>query len=396
MKKVLLTLSVALLSLGAFAQGPEDFFPGWYFGAKGGISLTAGETHANNLLSPRAALDFGYQFTPVFGLRLEASAWEGKGALPRYEELYKFNFGQLNLDGTFDLCNLFGKYKYNRAVNPYLFAGIGFNTRFNNKEALAVREDFPEKNWLWESPVLSFTGRFGLGCDFRLSNAVALTLEVADNVLTDHFNSKVGDAWTLFGGTVDFDYQLTALAGLKFSFGAAKKRAAALAAAEAAAAEAAAAAAAKAAADKAAAEKAAAEKAAAEKAAAEKAAAERAAAEKAAAEAARAKARAAVENVYFTINKYNINPSEVEKIDHIIAVMKQYPEAVVSITGYADKATGTAKRNLFLSEQRAAVVCQALLDAGIAQDRITTNYYGDTKQVSEVPEENRVSICVTR
>ena len=395
MKKVFLTLSLALLSLGAFAQSAEDFFPGWFLGAKGGISLTAGETHATNLLSPRAALNVGYQFTPVFGLRAEASAWEGKGALPNYAELYKFNFGQLNLDGLFDLCNLFGKYKYNRLLNPYLFAGIGLNTRFNNAEAQAIKTDFPEKNWLWDDPVLSFCGRFGLGTDIRLADGVALTLELADNVLTDHFNSKVGDAWTLFGGVVDFDYQLTAMAGLKFSFGAAKRRAA-LAAAEAAAAEAAALAAAKAAADKAAAEKAALERAAAEKAAAEKAAAEKLAAEKAAAEAARAKARAAVENVYFTIDKYVINPSEVEKIEHIIAVMKQYPEAVVSLTGYADKFTGTAKRNLFLSEKRAEVVCQALLDAGISQDRITTNYYGDTKQVSEVPEENRVTICVTR
>ena len=395
MKKVFLTLSLALLSLGAFAQSAEDFFPGWFLGAKGGISLTAGETHANNLLSPRAALNVGYQFTPVFGLRAEASAWEGKGAIPNFAELYKFNFGQLNLDGLFDLCNLFGKYKYNRLLNPYLFAGIGLNTRFNNAEAQAIKTDFPEKNWLWDNPVLSFCGRFGLGTDIRLTDGVALTLELADNVLTDHFNSKVGDAWTLFGGVVDFDYQLTAMAGLKFSFGAAKRRAA-LAAAEAAAAEAAALAAAKAAADKAAAEKAALERAAAEKAAAEKAAAEKLAAEKAAAEAARAKARAAVENVYFTIDKYVINPSEVEKIDHIIAVMKQYPEAVVSLTGYADKFTGTAKRNLFLSEKRAEVVCQALLDAGISQDRITTNYYGDTKQVSEVPEENRVTICVTR
>jgi len=349
MKKVFLTLSLVLLSLGAFAQSADQFFPGWYLGAKGGISLTAGETHANNLLSPRAALDLGYQFTPVFGLRAQASAWEGKGALPQYEDLYKYNFGQLNLDGIFDLCNLFGKYKYNRLFNPYLFVGLGLNTRFNNDEAQAVKPHFPEKNWLWDNPVLSFTGRFGLGTDIRLTDGLALTLELADNVLSDHFNSKVGDAWTLFGGVVDFDYQLTALAGLKFSFGAAKRRAAALAAAE-----------------------------------------------KAAAEAARAKGRACVENVYFTINKYNINPSEVAKIEHIIAVMKQYPEAVVSITGYADKATGTAKRNLFLSEQRAAVVCQCLLDAGISQDRITTNYYGDTKQVSEIPEENRVSICVTR
>ena len=55
MKKVFLTLSLALLCLGAFAQSAEDFFPGWFLGAKGGISLTAGETHATNLLSPRAA-----------------------------------------------------------------------------------------------------------------------------------------------------------------------------------------------------------------------------------------------------------------------------------------------------------------------------------------------------
>ena len=41
-------------------------------------------------------------------------------------------------------------------------------------------------------------------------------------------------------------------------------------------------------------------------------------------------------------------------------------------------------------------VVKALVDAGISPDRITTNYYGDTKQVSEVPEENRVTICVTR
>lgn len=396
MRKVLLTLSLSVLCLSALAQDPEGFFPGWYFGAKGGVSLTAGETNESNLLSPRAALDFGYQFTPVFGLRAEASAWEGKGALPAIDKIFKYNFGQLNLDATFDLCNLFGKYKFNRTVNPYLFAGIGINDRFNNDEAQALKADFPVKNWLWDDSVISFTGRFGLGADFRLCDALAITLEVADNVLSDHFNSKDGNAWNVFNSEVDFDYQLTALAGLKFNFGAANKRKAAIAAAEAAAAEAAAAAAAKAAADKAAAEKAAAERAAAEKAAAEKAAAERAAAEKAAAEAARAAARATVENVYFTINKYDINPSEVAKIDHIIAVMKQYPEAVVSITGYADKFTGTAKRNLFLSQERAAVVCKALVDAGISQDRITSNFYGDTKQVSEVPEENRVSICVTR
>ena len=85
-----------------------------------------------------------------------------------------------------------------------------------------------------------------------------------------------------------------------------------------------------------------------------------------------------------------------ERGDNIIAVLNQYPEAIVSITGYADKETGTAKRNMALSKERAERVTQCLIDAGIAADRITSNYYGDTIQVSDVPEENRVSVCVTR
>ena len=76
--------------------------------------------------------------------------------------------------------------------------------------------------------------------------------------------------------------------------------------------------------------------------------------------------------------------------------MNTYPEAVVSVTGYADKATGTAKINWDLSQKRAENVAKALVDAGIAADRISTNFYGDTVQVSEVPAENRVSVCVTR
>ena len=69
----------------------------------------------------------------------------------------------------------------------------------------------------------------------------------------------------------------------------------------------------------------------------------------------------------------------------------------VTVGVLTDAAIASYKRLPYMNyEQRAAVVCQALVDAGIAKDRITTNYYGDTKQVSEVPEENRVSICVTR
>ena len=76
--------------------------------------------------------------------------------------------------------------------------------------------------------------------------------------------------------------------------------------------------------------------------------------------------------------------------------LRQNPNATVTISGYADKATGTASRNMTLSEQRANVVKKALTDAGIAASRITTGYFGDTQQVSSIPEQNRVAVCVTK
>lgn len=393
MRKALLILS-SLLVLGSSAFAQETFYPGWQFGIKGGATYTAGEASFQDLLTyPTVAVSAGYQFTPVFTLRGELSGWQAKGALPAIEQLYKFNYGQLNADAVFDICNMFN-FKSERLFSPYLFAGIGGNVRFNNDEALASKAHFEQlpANYLWENPTLSFTARAGAGVDVRLSDAVKISLEVVDNVLSDHFNSKKGNT-KIADTRLDFDYNISALLGLKFCFGQANKKAAAIAAA------AAEAEAARLAAEKAEAERIAAEKAAAEKAAAEKAAAEKAAAEKAAAEAvaaARAEARRIEEHVLFVIGKTAIRPSETDKIQRVIDILNQYPEAVVTVTGYADKNTGYPELNQRLSEKRAKNVAEALKKAGIAADRIAVNYVGDTQKVSEVPAENRVAVCITK
>ena len=383
MKKALLVLS-SFLAL-TFSVNAQQFFPDWYIGIKGGVGETIGETSWDQLLSPAAALNIGYQFTPVFGLRGDLSGWQAKGALPNYGDVYKFNYAQAALDATFDIASLFGGYK-ERILTPYIFVGAGANYRFNNDEANAVASHFYKDNYLWDGGKVSLAGRAGLGFDIRLSDAVAIELEGVANGYSDKFNSKVGDI---------FDYQIDALAGLKFNFGAAKKKAAALAAAEA---EAARLAAERAAAEAArlAAERAAAEKAAADAEAA-RLAAERAAAERAAAEAAaRARARAITENVLFVIDQWKIRPSEQEKIDHVVDVMKQYPEAVVTISAYADKQTGNPRWNMTLSQRRAEVVAEALKAAGIAANRITTEYFGDTVNPFATAPENRVSVLVTK
>lgn len=388
MKKVLVVLA-SLLFMGVSANAQNEFYPGWYLGVQGGANYVTSNNWAINHfkhISPNGALSIGYDFSPVFGLRGNISG--PMGYFPTNGTTKNpFYYAQAALDATIDICNIF-RYRETRFLNPYIFLGAGANYRF-------AANDQPGS--------ISPAVRAGLGFDFRLSELVDLSLEFQDNALNGKFNTL--DDNTYFGGEIlkikrpfKWDDNFAALLGLKFNIGAANKRAA-VRAAEAAAAEAAALAAAKAAADKAAAEKAAAEKAAAEKAAAEKAAAERAAAEKAAAEKAAAEAAAAsvkVENIYFELDKYVIRKSEAPKVDHIVAVLKEFPNAVVTISGYADKQTGKPKHNMTLSQNRAEGVAKALKDAGIAADRITVNYYGDTVQVSDVQEENRVAVVVTK
>lgn len=391
MKKALLIIS-SILVLAASANAQETFYPGWQFGIKGGVIYSAGEAPVNQLLSPIFGINAGYQFNPWFTLRGEVNGFQSKGAIiTNTVNPYKFDYAQLDVDGVFDICNMFN-YKSTRLFSPYIFAGIGGNIRFNNNEANNIfKQAAYNTEYLWNGSVPSFTGRFGAGVDIRLSNAVKIAIEVVDNMYSDKFNSKRN--YDVKG--LDLDWNLGALVGLKFTFGQANKIAAAEAAALAAAAKAEAdrLAAERAAAEKAAAEKAAAEAAAA-KAAAEKAAAEKAAAEKAAAE--RAAARHIEENVLFVIGKTNIRPSETQKVQNIIDILNQYPEAVVSVTGYADKNTGYPELNMKLSQKRAENVAKAIEKAGIAADRISVNYVGDTQKVSDTPSQNRVAVCVTK
>ena len=83
------------------------------------------------------------------------------------------------------------------------------------------------------------------------------------------------------------------------------------------------------------------------------------------------------------------------KVEDIVAYLKKYPEAKVSVTAYADKGTGNAKLNQMYSERRAKIVYDLLINKfGIDASRITTEAKGDTEQPYEENDLNRVSICV--
>ena len=385
LKSLTLILAVALGAQVAFAQQSKsdpsvEFNPHWYGQIQGGAAYTIGETAFKNLISPAGALSLGYQFNPTLGVRFNAAGFQGKGAVVSPLEVYKFNYLQGAFDLTLNLAQLFG-YKHDRVFNPFVFIGGGAAFGFNNG-ANKVTKTNPKEYFalLWEKNMITPVARVGLGADFRLSDAVALTLEVNDNVLSDKFNSKkVGHP----------DFQFNALAGLKINFGKttrpSAKYLAELAAAEAAAA------AEKARLEAERAAKLAAETAAAEKAAAEKAAADKLAAEKAAAEKLAAEMRQV--NTFFTINSYVISDEEAAKLIRYIDWLKANPDVNIAIAGHADKGTGTKRINQKLSEQRAAAVKAFLTERGIAESRIVSVVAnGDRIQPFEENDLNRVVI----
>jgi outer membrane protein OmpA-like peptidoglycan-associated protein len=71
--------------------------------------------------------------------------------------------------------------------------------------------------------------------------------------------------------------------------------------------------------------------------------------------------------------------------------MKQYPDAKLTIDGYADKSTGGKAHNLKLSKERAQHVADALKKEGIDANRITIVAHGDVPQIYKDNAKNRVT-----
>ena len=379
-------IAASLLLLGGVASAQQsktdetlEFRPHWSLNVQGGVAHTRGESEFSTLLSPAAQLSATYRFHHAMGVRFGFGGWQGKGAalLPEGYQGYAYQFAQLNADYILDLAGVFGGFNHKRVVSPYILAGVGAGYGFNNEQAAPYKDQL---EYYWDSKIFAPVGRAGLGIDFRLGECVSLGIEGNTNILSDKFNSKKAE---------NVDWQFNVLAGLSFRFG--KNTRPSVAYAEKVAAEAAAAAAAEAAA-KAEAERLAAEKAAAEKAAREKAEAERLAAEKAAAERA-AKAAENSDNVFFTIGSTYIRKAEGEKLVKLAEWMKANPDFNVSLVGYADKETGSAKGNEKLSANRAKVVKERLVQLGVDETRIMTAYKGDTVQPFAENAKNRVVIC---
>lgn len=347
----------------------------WFIQVGAGINSPFVENYLKNgnekhHITAAYNVGFGKWFSPYLGWRM---SFQG-GALHWDNQVYsKSKYVNANLDLMWDMFNSF-KVNTNRVFSIVPFVGIGgtFAWDFKGYNNIAD-QDGKLKGNSWTLPVSA-----GLQFRFRLSKYVDFFAEGRAQFYGDNFNN------TSYGDPVDVN--LTALGGFTFNLGGSNFKsynpcdyvdyinslnnqvndlrgqlaatAAALAAAEA----------------------------------------QLPCPEvKAAPAPAPVAAAPMLGSVRFGLNSAKVTNKEQVNVYNVAEWMKQNPKESVTITGYADKDTGSADYNMALSQRRAEAVKAMLVDEyGINANRISVKYEGSNVQPYSTNDWNRIVIFTNK
>ena len=375
LNKVILSGVVALSCVSASAQEADKtvnvFTPHWYAQAQIGGQYTLGEIGFGKLLSPNAQVGVGYNFNQVVGARFSLNTWQSKAGQKFDGNTYKWkwNYVAPMVDATFNLTNLFCEYNPDRLVEVGVFGGIGANIAWGNDEAADAQAAIlkneaatealkygatPLEN-LWDGTKTRFVARVGANVDFRVSDRVKLGVELSANTLSDKYNSKKAG---------NPDWYFNALVGVKVALGEthttkvipAPKPVEKII--------------------------------------------ERIIEKPAPAPAPKVESKVVEENfrrdIFFPIGNSNIAKSQSTKIAEIVEYMKENPDAKITLTGYADKGTGSAAFNDKIAARRAQTVYNTHAAKGVAKSRMIKESKGSRVQPFEENDMNRVTICIAK
>ena len=84
----------------------------------------------------------------------------------------------------------------------------------------------------------------------------------------------------------------------------------------------------------------------------------------------------------FSVNSSSIRPGLYTEIDRIAQVLSSYPQTTIVVTGHTDS-SGSESYNQQLSERRAQSVKNALVQRGIAAERIQAIGYGESAPIAD-------------
>jgi len=86
--------------------------------------------------------------------------------------------------------------------------------------------------------------------------------------------------------------------------------------------------------------------------------------------------------VFFDTNKANVKGASAATLEKLADIFKEYPDSNILVEGHTDS-SGAEDYNMNLSKQRAESVVTYLQTKGIAANRFTTKWYGETQPIGD-------------
>ena len=304
----------------------------------------------------------GKYITPVWGVRAEiGAAWQSLET-QEYTGYYDYckKFGEINLDATLSLTNLFLKYNPKRVLDLYVFAGPTMNISkavsgycsttitgtagedLNKVENIGFEEDGTKAR---------FGATAGLGLDFNLNQKWAINIESRFGVTPSIFGEGSDCRKAEATGRLTIGAKYT-FGGKRFCCGGKGK-------------------------------------------VVEKEVIKEVVKEvpvEVIKEVVKEVPSAAAAAIFFKIGKAEISEEGMVNVKLMAETMKKNPTTKYKVAGFADKATGTVDINQRLSEARAQAVYDALIAEGISADRLEKIAMGGTDPMFEKGYLNRVVI----
>ena len=384
MKKILLSIAMVAISLGAFAQENSaeglrwkgimnnSFWSNWEIGVNGGINVTSWDGVAKNQKTTgdrgwQIGLDVTKWYNPIVGTRVAIAG----GELNKSNKATNSNWMMFTSEGLINLSNWIGGYREDRVYYAKVFAGFGVNALdfdVNNSD-----NDFNT----------SFVATSGLINTFRVCPALDINLELKSALLPgrdmpSYIASQAGKYGQIYSATLGLTYRfnkrnwdkaysqeevdgyLAAIAALEAGLADAHRNNGKLA-----------------------------ERLAAQKAATDK-------ALKDLEECLKSKKPAKVSGstaLFFNLNSARLLDRTKASMQLLAEDMKAAPaDQVFTLVGHADVKTGTAEYNQKLSEKRAKAVYDYLIEQGVNKDQLTWKGVGSTENIFPANNTNRVVI----
>ena len=347
MKHIILSLSLVLAAFtGLNAQEKSDNI---YIGAGiGGMTVINDGMNSPTL---NINVKLGKYITPVWGVRAEiAGAWQSLEKQNTGYSEYCKKFGEINLDATMSLTNLFLKYDENRMLDLFVFAGPTMNIASAVNGNYKVTNNGSEYTYETEGAKARFGATAGLGLDINFNNKWAMSIESRFGVTPSifGFGSDCRKAESTARLTVGFKHTF---GGKSFCKGETKI--------------------------------------------VEKVVEKEVIKEvpvEVVKEVIKEVPSAASAAIFFKIGKAVISPEGMVNVKLMAKTMKNNPTTKYKVAGFADKATGSVAGNQTLSEKRAQAVYDALVAEGISGDRLEKVAMGGTDPMFEKGYLNRVVI----